>query len=171
MRRSLAAAIAGLIFVSPALGQYYQGAPQLASANFTQSSVTGTTTTANYVTMGLGTNGTLTPLATGRVHVTITGDMFNTVADGGHYTVYYGTGSAPANAHTVASNCGTTTCTQVGPLTAFIAGTTASRNNFTLDVIITGETTGTAYWYDVGMEATTGGTFTIENVNVAISEF
>lgn len=123
---------------------------------------TGTTSTTG-VMMGLA--GALTPTGTGKVRITLTGSYLqNTNADGGKFQLYYGTSTAPANA---AALTGTT----AGNIISWNVTTAASaRHAFCLTAIVSGLTLSTAYWFDVGLAAVTGGTASIKDLTLIVEE-
>lgn len=133
-----------------------------ASSMTTPGDPTGTTNTGGKM-MGLA--GSITPVKTGTVQVTICGDVYNptAIADGATITVRYGTGSAPTNG-------GALTGTAVGNPTKYVAPTTATRAPYSITVLITGLTLGTAYWLDAAVAAVTAGTATIENTTITAVE-
>lgn len=126
------------------------------------SAPTGTSSTTG-VMMGLGV--AYTPTRSGIVIVMVRGGMNNnTVDDGAKVSIYYGTGSAPANAAAL-------TGTQTGQVTQLDYFPTASKNfPFSCYTVISGLTLSTAYWFDVALAAVTGGTAAIVNVEVVVME-
>jgi hypothetical protein len=122
----------------------------------------GTTNTTGKM-MGLA--GSISPVKTGRVLVSFTGDIFNptAIADGAKTQVRFGTGSAPANGD---ANTGTT----VGNIVKYVTSTTDERVPFCNTVLITGLTLGTTYWVDLSLAAITAGTATIENLTYTAVE-
>jgi len=140
--------------------------PRVASLQTSPSNPTGTTSTAAFKMMGLGSTWKLTPTAYTVVRVTIDGQCTNnTNGDGVQILVAYGTGTAPANA---AAASGTT----VGSTITWTALTSLLTNGvpFAKDVIITGLSAGTAYWFDIQLQAVTGGTASILNLEVTAQE-
>jgi hypothetical protein len=111
----------------------------------------------------MGLAGAITPAVTGKLRFTVTGSGNNSTAgDGWIVQLRYGTGSAPANGGALAGvTCGQTKKT--------VAGT--STTTFTADCYATGLTVNTAYWFDLMLEAVTGGTATLFFIDmVAIEE-
>ena len=110
-----------------------------------------------------GLAGTITPAVTGNVRFTVTGSGNNSTAgDGWIVQLRYGTGAAPSNGGALAG----TTCGQ----TKKTVGGTAT-NAFAADCYVTGLTVNTAYWFDLMLEAVTGGTATLFFIDmVAIEE-
>ena len=124
---------------------------------------TGTTSTGAAVMMGLA--GTITPVLSGRVLVVMTGTWGSgTIGDGVNVQLSYGTGAAPANADAL-------TGTQFGSIKHLVAATVAGRAGFTVAFFVTGLTSGTAYWLDLAVEAVTGSTATIYDVDIVAIEF
>lgn len=113
----------------------------------------------------MGLAGSIKPAKTGRVLVTLVGDIYNPSGDGdGAATqLRYGTGSAPANGAALAG-------TAVGAITKFINAVAAERAPFSNTAVITGLTVGTTYWLDCSLKNITGGTATIENLTLTAVE-
>jgi len=123
----------------------------------------GTATTSAQVMAGL--SGSITPELTGNISIEAHGDAFSgVIGDGGILQLRYGTGATPVSLATAAG-------TAVGQPLSFKASTVAQRAPFTLNAIVTGLTVGTTYWLDIGQEAVTGSTASIENVTVNAAEF
>lgn len=124
----------------------------------------GTATASPGLMMGLAA--TLTPVTTGRVHITITGTIANAtaIADGANVQLRTGTGAAPANADAPAG-------TVAGGLVKYVAATVAEKAPFTVCAIVTGLALNTPIWIDVSLGAVTGGTATIKDVSVTAFEF
>jgi hypothetical protein len=130
------------------------------------SNPTGTTNTTG-VMMGLGGTCKLTPTYSTRVQIWFIGDIGSSAAaDGGVFTAYYGTSTAPGNGVSV-------TGTAVnGPISSIAQSANANpRIPFTSGGIITGLTPGTAYWFDLYLAANGGGTATALNLNCTAFEF
>lgn len=137
----------------------WAGANSGASYQAQPSNPTGTTSTGGLM-MGLA--GAVTPTLTGRVLITISGDITNgTGSDGGTVTIRYGTGSAPSNG---AALTGTT----AGASPRALAGTVVAP--FSVQAIVTSLTLSTAYWIDLSLAALVGGTATIANVSMSAVE-
>lgn len=134
----------------------------LAIAQSTPGNPTGTNSLVG-VMMGLA--GAITPVATGKVLIIISGDITNAsaIADGGKVQIRYGTGTAPSNADAL-------TGTTAGGLVRYIAATTAEVAPFSLNALVTGLSVSTAYWIDVGLAAITGGTTSIADLSVSAVE-
>ncbi len=122
--------------------------------------------TANTGGLMMGLAGTITPVTTGRIHVTITGTIKNAtaIADGANVQLRTGTGSAPANADAL-------TGTTAGGLVKYVAPTTACKVPFTLCAIVTGLSLNVARWIDVSLAAVTGGTAEITDISMTAYEF
>ena len=133
-----------------------------APASSTQASVTGTTSTGAQVMAGLAL--AVTPACTGRVMITVSGDLSNgTSGDGCIFQLRYGTSTAPVNGASV-------TGTALGSAVNAISAANGAKMPFSTSFVINSLTVGTAYWVDLGEEAITGGTCTLENVNGTVSE-
>jgi len=132
------------------------------------SNPTGNSSTSAYKMMGLGADVShpckITPAATGRIRFTIIANGGNTSgADYGSFELYYGSGTAPANAASV-------TGTEIGGPwigQANVVGT----NPLNAEAIVTGLTVGTAYWFDLAAEAGTAGTTALSSVSCLAQEF
>ncbi len=124
-------------------------------------SPTGTTNTSGLMQ---GLAGAITPLYTGRVHITICGVVAqSTTADGGFWHVRTGTGAPPANA-------GALTGTQSGCQQSMTFLTGVLKCPFSLTTIVTGLTLGTAIWIDLVLGAVTAGTITMTQVQITAIE-
>jgi hypothetical protein len=113
----------------------------------------------------MGLAGSVTPKSTGNVLLMFSGTVFNptAIADGVTIQISYGTGSAPANAAVLQG-------TQVGTVQRYIASTTAGKSPFSLNAYVTGLVGGTAYWLDLAVADSAGGTATITDVNIIAIE-
>jgi len=132
-----------------------------ALATHTAASPTGTTSTTA-VMMGAG--GTITPVLSTRVIVTISGQMANaTAGDGATIDIRYGTGTAPVNGAAVIG-------TLVGIAQTATSVTAAQKSGFSISYPITGLIVGTTYWFDISLMAITGGTATIAGVTAFARE-
>jgi hypothetical protein len=126
----------------------------------------GTTSTAAYVMLGLGSTWGFTPIQYTSARVTINGQLVNTTTgDGINVIIAFGTGTPPANG---AAATGTT----VGVNTIFtdLTGLTTNGAPFSKHAIITGLTPGTFYWFDLQFKAVTGGTASVLNVEFSAQE-
>lgn len=130
-----------------------------------QSSPADPTGTADLTGKMMGLAGSITPTKTGKIHVTITGTIFNAggIGDGANVQLRTGTGSAPANGDAL-------TGTTAGGLVKFISSTTAEKVPFTVCAIVSGLALATAVWIDLGLAATTGGTATVTDLSVTAFE-
>jgi hypothetical protein len=119
-----------------------------------------------------GLAGTITPQHTGTVLVIVSGTLTSatvTAGDGITYQISYGTGSAPANAGTLAG-------TQAGPIQVYKNPATVTAADvavpFSVSTIITGLTLNTAYWLDLAAKsvgtASSGGVGGVSIVAVEI---
>ena len=130
------------------------------------------TTSATYVMMGLGADGThpclITPVVTGRVRFNIRGSVSNTtIATSTNVKAFYNTGTIPINGAAVTGN-------QVGTDERIdmnnSAGSSSQRIPFDVGGVITGLTLSTQIWLDAAL-ATTAGTATIDRVSCDANEF
>lgn len=122
----------------------------------------GTATTANYVAMGVG--GTFDPKYSGNMDIIASGGMGNDTPGGGALaTIFYGTGTPPANGDNI-ETAGTTRfqCGSFPPLSDTPSGT--FKVPFTANCGQTGFSRNTTYWWDVGVKATGVGTAALYNV-------
>lgn len=120
--------------------------------------------TASLVGVMMGLAGAFTPIRTGSVLITVSGDVFNSIAtDGATVQIRTGTGTAPANGVALT---GTARGAQPGATSA----TAAAKTLFSITVIVTGLTLGVAIWIDLALAAVTGGNASVENVTIAASE-
>jgi hypothetical protein len=123
------------------------------------------TGTANTAGTMMGLAGTITPKVTGTVALIISGSITTSggAGDGAKVQIRVGTGSSPANGATA-------TGTALGALQTFVSGASGEVVPFSLNVVATGLTVGTAYWIDVTLQATTGGTASISAVSITALE-
>lgn len=127
---------------------------------------TGTASTSG-VMEGLGTTCKITPAYSGRIRFEISGDLLqNTSGDTTSFKVFFGTGTAPANAAAQPGGG-----TQVGNTHTFIAAATNQVVPATISGIVTGLTPGTAYWFDAGLSVNAGAGTNISNVSCQALEF
>jgi hypothetical protein len=123
--------------------------------------------TAVHAGLGTATFGTcvITPTATGKIFVTITGQIRNdTASDGSNCQIRYGTGTAPNNG---VAFTGTATGTIVNTLNGSL---TNVRHPFSVSGVITGLALATAVWLDLAQTSVTGGATTMTNVSVSAYE-
>lgn len=136
----------------------------LTAAANSQSTPANPALTASLVGVMMGVAGAFTPVRTGQVHITISGDMFNSVvADGVTAQIRTGTGGAPANGAAL-------TGTARGNPVAYTAAVAATKSPFSITVIVTGLALGTAIWIDLAVAAVTGGNASVENLTVTAVE-
>ena len=116
-----------------------------------------------------GLNKTLTPKLSGRVLVIISGQAQNGTGDNGFkFDLRHGTGSAPTNGAALTGTVNGATVT--GSCVASGSTTGVPIMPFCHHAVITGLTINTAYWFDIGQYAVTGGTATFSAINVTIIE-
>ncbi len=128
----------------------YQGTPADPSS----------TTNSTGVMMGLA--GSITPTISGKVMITISGDMKNGTNNGNSVThIRYGTGTAPTNGNAL-------TGTVAGALVNMTAAATNQRVPFSCNAIVT-LTVGTTYWIDLGLKAASGTAF-VQNISISVVE-
>lgn len=138
--------------------------PAYASLQTAASNPTGTTSAAG-VMMGLAA--TITPGVSGKVFVTITGNLSNTTAASATFCqISYGTGSAPANGAAATGTVKGSVLSRQGP-----AWGSGQMTPFAASAVITGLTLGTAIWFDLVVGVTGASTGTISNVSVCAHEF
>lgn len=114
----------------------------------------------------MGLAGSITPVRTGTIEVTISGDMANnTIADGVSAQIRTGTGTAPVNGNTThpGTAVGAKPKVNVEPAAADVFP-------FSITVIVTGLTLGTAVWLDLEVAAITGGTASVSDITMAAKE-
>lgn len=160
----------GWTFVAPAgasiLGKYYPnaGGPTFAVSQGAPSNPTGTTSTAAFVMMGMAQ--AFTPAINGKVQLHFDGICTNSGAnDALEFQLRYGTGTAPINGAALAGSA--VSSTVPGAVTVSAANQWFSCSQIQ---IVAGLTVGTAYWYDVAVEAVTGGTAALANVTMNANE-
>lgn len=140
--------------------------PIIATSN--NASGTSATPTGNVSTTekAMGLAFAFTPQVTGNMLVWIGGVALNSTAAGDGTTISgrYGTGSAPANGATTGLG------TLFGLAQHFVASTTAGQQGFICMGKITGQTLGTAMWFDLSLLAVTGGGSTVKDVQFIVHE-
>lgn len=117
------------------------------------------------VMMGLGATAKLTPTASGKIHVTVTGVLQSNTANAQVVVgLSYGSGTAPLNG---AALIGTAT----GAATAK-AGTFAANTYFpfSLAAVITGRPIGTSQWFDLTLQSSAGATALVLLVTISAHE-
>lgn len=111
--------------------------------------LTPTGRTGSAVMMGCGSTFTLTTVFSTRMRVTISGNAGNNGSFNTNVGLNFGTGAAPANGAAVVG-------TAVGTTVVYSAPTNTSTSPFTIDVVLTGLTVGTAYWFDLTVSTGSG---------------
>lgn len=147
----------------------WEGVAPLKSTNATYqaspSNPAGTTNTTTGVMMGLA--GAITPNGSGKVLMTITGNVSNATSTGfgGAVQARYGTGPAPVNGGAiVGSSFGGTANLR------YTSASTSEVVPFSCTGVVTGLTLGTTYWLDLALAATGGGTATVTNLSITAVE-
>jgi hypothetical protein len=146
----------------------------LTNATLQQSSANPATTTSTAgVMMGLGKDQagsgahpcTITPVYSGRIKIEFIGIVTNSVSsDLTVVKVSFGSGTAPSNGVAF-------TGTQVGNQIASSAPTTSGSTSFVDGGIVTGLSTGTAYWFDINASTNSGGTSSVSSISCNAFEF
>ncbi len=107
---------------------------------------------------GLGVTWTLTPQASGRVLMFLSGNLVeNAATQTASLRLAYGTGVAPANA---AASAGTL----VGGVLSWITLASQLTIPFSMSTIVGGLTVKTAYWFDIASNSSAG-TIQLTNLN------
>lgn len=165
-RGLLASALSlGLIWVASAQNISTTARPLGAVYSNQPSNPTGTTDIAAFHMMGLGGLATITPVSTGRVRFMVTGNLTNnTNGDGARVKLAYGTGTAPANADAVTG----TVCANTAVLSRVTTG--GDTFPFALSCVASSLPIGTAHWFDLQMQANTGGTAAATNLTMSANE-
>jgi hypothetical protein len=118
----------------------------LAHSSKSVAAPSGTTSTTG-VMMGLA--GAVTPKLAGTVRISACGDVTNSASgDGASTTLYYGTGTAPANGAAL-------TGTAVGSAHKFVSAAATEKVPFCNSWTVSGLAVGTAYWIDLDVAAIT----------------
>jgi hypothetical protein len=106
------------------------------------------TSTATFLMLGAGGTLAMTPKRTGTVEITLQGIFVSGgAASHGNVKGNYGTGSAPAqNAAVAGTTIGGNNVQLAGPS---VSGITGVNMPFTLVLVVSGLTVGTAYWFDL----------------------
>lgn len=143
------------------------GAPSWAAAPArTQTLPSNPAGTGNTGGVMAGLAGSITPAISGNITLTISGTMQNSTAnDGCKIVMLYGTGSAPANGAAV-------TGTVAGPPGGQTGHSANATDNvpFSMTAYVTGLTVSTAYWLDLQEGAVTGGTCSLQNIDIVAIE-
>lgn len=116
-----------------------------------------------FVMMGLAI--LFTPNKTGRVRITVQGQLGNTTtADGCTVQISTGTGGAPANGAAV-------TGTQQGVAQTWTSLTGVLNAPLFVFAVVTGLAIGTQIWVDLAVKAVTGGSASVTSLVIDIEEF
>lgn len=136
-----------------------------AVGGFTPSNPTGVVGAA--VMMGLGSTCTITPRVSGLIGIWLTGDLGTNATAGTTMIVQlkYGTGTAPVNGAAVTGTSAGAATTLT--LTSYTSG---DRYPFSACGHVSGLTVGTAYWIDISLSASGGGTGTSQNLSMIVRE-
>lgn len=122
------------------------------------------TATSSTTSVMMGCAGTITPIQTNRLKVTICGQMKNSVAGSGvTVDLRYGSGTKPANADAVSG-------TVIGIEQTTVSTTAGQSAGFTIVGHVTGLTLGTAYWLDASVKAVTSGSASITGITICAEE-
>lgn len=135
-----------------------------ATLDFSTANPTGTASTTG-VMMGLGTSCTITPVYSGRVHVTFDADMSTGSSNSTttHAQIKFGTGTPPSNG---ASPVGSNVSSQAD---AWISAT-SSQFAFSRSANLTGLTPGVAIWIDADFWGNAG-TNSLTNIHCSAMEY
>lgn len=128
-----------------------------------------TTTSSTGVMMGLGGAASITPTRSGKLLVTISGDMDNS-GSGNAVTAQLrtGTGTAPANGAALAGTTRSSNVRGENPIVALAIP--LCRFPFSVQAVVTGLTINTAVWLDLGVSAQGGGTARVRNLSISAIE-
>jgi hypothetical protein len=120
--------------------------------------------TASLTPVMMACGGSIAPVLSTRIEVTISGQVQNsTAADGATVQLRYGTGTAPLNGAAV-------TGTQAGIAQTITSVTAGQGGGFSITAIISGLTVGQAVWLDAALQAVTGGSASISGVTICAEE-
>jgi parallel beta-helix repeat protein len=140
-----------------------------ASANFKPPDPS-STTSGTLVMMGLGSTVRFTPNSTGKIEINFTCEVGNAGAST-NVTVgpRYGTMTAPANGAAITgTRFGLGSDALIRPATS---SASSAVSTFACTDVITGLTTGTAYWFDIAIDTSNPSKAAfIQNVSVSIAE-
>jgi hypothetical protein len=127
------------------------------------------TTSTTLVMAGIGSTAVITPNATGRLRITVNGDIYNSTATASNAVgLYGGAGTAPSNG-AAASGYTALGNPVKGRGSAAIVGYGLP---FSLTWVVTGLTVGTAYWIDLGFDTgTAADAANLEDLSVTATEF
>jgi len=124
---------------------------------------TGTTVTSGYVMMGI--NKGFTPQTSGNVTITLNGnENNNTVGDGVHVFLVYGTGTAPTNGQAFTG----TACNTTAPYFTAISGLNSAP--YAIVCNIQDLNLQQNYWIDVAVQAVGGGTASTQSMTDTVTE-
>jgi len=133
------------------------------------------TTSTVLVMAGVGGTATITPAATGRLRITVNGDVYpSTATTQEHIGLFGGTGTAPSAGAIQSSGCSGACGAVLGATIAYKPyGVSAGMGlPFSLSWVVTGLATGTAYWIDLAFStATAADAANLENLSVTATEF
>lgn len=105
------------------------------------------TTSTTPVMMGLGTTLKITPTSSTRVKITLSFTVVSDKANGQvRFNLRQGTGTAPANAAAASG-------TAISSIQTFLAAVANQTGVLACSVVVTGLTVGTAYWFDMAVNA------------------
>lgn len=153
----------------------FEPSPSNLQAIFAAPTATSSTSQVMLGLVGSTPAATITPVATGRLFVIVSGLMGNTTGNGSSVQLSFGTGAAPTAGAAL-------TGTQIGQIETWTSLTGALTGQFVVHAIISGlavpsfssaRLTGssTAVWLDLAFNAVTGGTTTLTKVNICAFEF
>ena len=140
-----------------------------AAANFKPANPP-STTSGTLVMMGLGSTVTFTPHSTGKIEINLTCEIGVAAASTNvKVSPRYGTGTAPANGTAVTgARFGLGADALIRPATPSVV---SAVSTFACTDVITGLTTGTAYWFDMAIDTSnTSNAAFIQNVSMSITE-
>lgn len=137
-------------------------ANMITPSNYYSSGVSSPTGTTNTTAKMMGLGGAITPNGSGNIFASLCGTLASSVnTDGGTVSLYYGSGTAPINGATL-------TGTQIGGFCSDNSITNATP--FNVSGIAHGLVAGTTYWIDAALAAVTGGTASVQNVQLSAFE-
>ena len=124
--------------------------------------------TSNLEQMGLGSETYLTPISSGRVQITVMGFYQGTAVNNQAFvSVYDGTGTAPGYSFTP-----TPTGSNLGGSPVLIVNTVNTPVSFSFQMLRSGLTLGTQYWFDLITSSNLigGGSVTITDMSIIVKE-
>lgn len=120
--------------------------------------------TLNDLYMGMGASFSFTPAYTGRVFVSITGMVLNTIdGNGANIRGRFNTGTPPANGAFASGGI-------LGSVQHFVASSNGGQQGFTVQGCLA-LTVGSTWWFDLSLQAVTGGAVAVKDVQFSILEF